>query len=130
MNQWDLLTADGGDRSGPRVLFSTPEARGLVVDLAKDQELGDHQVRERALVQVLRGSVMCTSGADNATCAEGTLVVFDPGEPHSVRALEPALLLVVLAPWPADGHYDAAEEEDPHELPVHATQPPRNAGAS
>ena len=41
--------------------------------------MGDHQVRERALVHVLRGSVTCTSGVDTATCAEGTLIVFEPG---------------------------------------------------
>lgn len=130
MQQWDLVAGDAGSRTGPRVLFSTPEARGVVVALAEGEELGDHQVRERALVQVLHGSVMCTSGAEAATCAEGTLIVFEPGERRSVRALQPARLLVVLAPWPAAGHYDAAEGEDPHELPVRATQPPRGAGLS
>jgi quercetin dioxygenase-like cupin family protein len=130
MQQWDLKAADAGGRTGPRVLFSTSEARGVVIGLAEGEELGDHQVRERALVHVLGGSVMCTSGVDTATCAEGTLVVFEPGESHSVRALQSTRLLVVLAPWPAPGHYDAAEGEDPHELPVHATQPPRSARPS
>jgi quercetin dioxygenase-like cupin family protein len=96
----------------PRVLFSTSEARCVVIDLAQEEEMGDHQVRERALVNVLRGSVSCASGVDTATRAEGTLILFEPGEPHSVRALLPTRLLVVLAPWPAPGHYDAAEGED------------------
>ncbi len=126
MQHWDLAAGNVGDRTGPQVLFSTSEARGIVIVLAEDEELGDHQVRERALIQVLRGSVTCTSGVDAAVCAEGTLIVFEPGEPHSVRALRPTRLLVVLAPWPAPGHYDDAEGEDPHELPVHATQPPRS----
>ena len=124
MQLWDLRAANDGDRKGPRVLFSTPEARGVVIDLAQDEELGDHQVRERALVQVLQGSVTCTSGPEAATCLEGALVVFEPGESHRVRALQPARLLLVLAPWPAPGHYDPAEGEDPHELPPNATQPP------
>ena len=126
MQHWDLTADNEGDRTGPQVLFSTSEARGIVIVLARDEELGDHQVRERALIQVLRGSVTCASGVDTAICAEGTLVVFEPGEPHSVRALQPTRLLVVLAPWPAPGHYDDTEGEDPHELPVHATQPPRS----
>jgi quercetin dioxygenase-like cupin family protein len=126
MQQWDLTAANEGDRTGPRVLFSTSEARGVVIDLAQDEEMGDHQVRERALLHVLRGSVTCTSGVDTATCAEGTLIVFEPGEPHFVRALQPTRLLLVLAPWPAPGHYDDAAGDDPHELPVHATQPPRS----
>lgn len=126
MQQWDLTAANAGTRTGPHVLFSTSEARGIVIALAPGEEMGDHQVRERALIHVLRGSVRCTSGVDTATCAEGTLIVFEPGEPHSVCALQPTRLLVVLAPWPAPGHYEAAEGEDPHELPVHATQPPRS----
>ncbi len=130
MQQWDLTAANAGGRTGPQVLFSTSEARGVVIALAQGEEMGDHQVRERALIHVLRGSVACTSGTDTAACAEGTLIVFEPGEPHSVRALQPTRLLVVLAPWPAPGHYHAAEGEDPHELPIHATQPPRSARPS
>ena len=130
MQHWDLTAANEGSRTGPRALFSTPEARGVVIDLAQDEEMGDHQVRERALVQVLRGSVTCTSGADTATCVEGTLIVFEPSEPHTLRALQPTRLLLVLAPWPAEGHYDDGEGDDPHELPVHATQPSVGDGPS
>lgn len=125
MQHWDLTAALDGDRTGPRVLFSTPEARGVVIDLAQDDELGDHQVRERALVHVLRGSVTCLSGADSVTCPAGSLVVFEPGESHSMRALLPTRLLLVLAPWPAPGHYDPTTDEDPHALPANATQLPR-----
>ena len=87
MQQWDLTEPNVGGRTGPRVLFSTSEARGVVIVLAQGEEMGDHQVRERALIQVLGGSVSCTSGAETATCAEGTLILFEPGEPHSVRGL-------------------------------------------
>lgn len=125
MQHWDLTATNEGARTGPRVLFSTSEARGVVIDLEQDEEMGDHQVRERALVQVLQGSVTCMSGASAATCAEGTLIVFEPGEPHSIRALQSTRLLLMLAPWPAPGHYDDPEAVDAHALPVHATQPPR-----
>ena len=130
MQQWDLTAVNEGSRTGPRVLFSSPEARGVVMDLGQDEEMGDHQVRERALVHVLGGSVTCTSGADTRTCMEGTLIVFEPGEPHTLRAMQPARLLLILAPWPAPGHYSDVEGDDPHELPVHATQPPVGDGPS
>lgn len=130
MQHWDLTAESEGSRTGPRVLFSTPEARGVVVDLARDEEMGDHQVRERALVHILQGSVACTSGTDTATCVEGTLTVFEPAEPHTLRALEPTRLLLILAPWPAEGHYDEAGGEDPHELPAHATQSPLDSRPS
>jgi quercetin dioxygenase-like cupin family protein len=124
MQHWDLTAANEGSRTGPRVLFSTSEARAVLMDLAQDEEMGDHQVRERALVLVLQGSVTCTSGADTATCVEGVLVVFEPGEAHTLRALQPTRLLLTLAPWPAEGHYHDAGDDDPHELPVNATQDP------
>jgi quercetin dioxygenase-like cupin family protein len=126
MQQWDLAAPNESERTGPRVLFSTSEARGVVIDLAPDEELGDHRVRERALVQVLEGSLACTSGGGTSTCAKGMLILFEPGETHSLRALEPARLLLVLAPWPAPEHYGLDEDEDPHELPMHATQEPRS----
>ena len=126
MQQWDLAAPNESDRTGPRVLFSTSEARGVVIDLAPDEELGDHRVRERAIVQVLHGSLACTSGAGTSTCAEATLIVFEPGETHSLRALEQTRLLLVLAPWPAPEHYGLDEDEDPHALPIHATQEPQS----
>lgn len=95
-----------------------------MIDLAENEVMSDHQVRERAVVQVVHGSVTCTSGADTAKCGAGTLIVFEPRETHSVCALQPTRLLLVLAPWPAPAHDDAAEGEDPHELPVNATEPP------
>jgi hypothetical protein len=123
MQQWDLTAVDERDRTGPRVLFSTAEARGVVIDLAENEVLRDHQVRERALVQVVYGNASVSSGTDTASCPADTLVVFEPSELHSVRALQPTRLLLLLAPWPAPGHYNAAEGEDPHELPINATEP-------
>ena len=124
MQRWDLTGTHESGRSGPRVLFSTPEARGVVVDLAAGEELGDHRVRERAMVLVVHGRIEVADGGAPATCPQGTLAVFDPGERHVVRAIEQTRLLLTLAPWPAPGHYEPDEREDPHELPAHATQPP------
>jgi quercetin dioxygenase-like cupin family protein len=124
MQRWDLNSIEDGSRRGPRVVFSTPEARAVVIDLEQDELMGDHRVRERAIVQVISGAARITSGADVAHCAAGSLIVFEPSETHSVHALEPTRLLLTLAPWPAPGHYDEGELEDPHELPAHATQPP------
>jgi len=37
------------------------------------------------------------------------MAVFDPGERHEVRARSDARLLLVLAPWPGDGHPGARD---------------------
>ena len=85
--------------------------------------MADHQVRERAVVEVVYGTATFKSGADSVTGGVGALIVFEPSETHSVTALEPTRLLLLLAPWPAPGHYDATEHENPHELPANATEP-------
>ena len=41
----------------PRVLFSSPECRLIALDLDAGEELADHHVRERAVVQVISGRV-------------------------------------------------------------------------
>ena len=123
MQHWDLTAANEQSRTGPRVLFSTSEARGVLIDLGENEVMADHQVRERAVVEVVAGEATFTSGADTVTAGAGALFVFEPSETHSVTALEPTRLLLLLAPWPAPGHYDATEHENPHELPANATEP-------
>jgi quercetin dioxygenase-like cupin family protein len=124
MQRWDLTAAQTSDRSGPRVLFSTPEARGVVIDLAPEEELGQHQVRERAVLLVVHGAIEVTGNGTAESCPQGTLVLFEPGEQHVVHAREQTRLLLTLSPWPAPDHYQTDEHEDPHRLPAHATQPP------
>jgi quercetin dioxygenase-like cupin family protein len=43
------------------------------------------------------------------TGGPGFFVVFDPGERHEVHARSDARLLLVLAPWPGDGHPGARD---------------------
>ena len=46
---------------------------------------------------------------ETVTGGPGLLAVFDPGERHEVRARSAARLLLVLAPWPGDGHPGARD---------------------
>jgi quercetin dioxygenase-like cupin family protein len=124
MKHWNLRTVDRPAGTGPQVLFSTPEVRGVIVELAPGEAMGEHGVRERAVISVVAGSAELTAGDETIACPEGTLILFEPGERHGVRALEQVRLLLLLAPWPAPDHYEAGEGEDPHELPAHATRPP------
>jgi quercetin dioxygenase-like cupin family protein len=118
---WDVLAADATGKTDPRVLFSTPEARMVMIDLAAGEQLGEHEVHERAIIHVARGAIELTSARGATPCAQGSVVLFEPGERRAVRAIEAARLLLTLAPWPGPGHYDPAETQDPHRLPAHAT---------
>lgn len=108
----------------PRVLFSSPECRLIALDLGAGEDLPDHHVRERAVVQVISGRVTIDSSGETVECEPGTLMTFDPGERHALRGLEDARLLLMLAPWPAAGHKAAAEEPEDQHLPANATAEP------
>ena len=41
---------------------------------------------------------------ENASGGAGLLAIFDPKERHEVQAVEDSRLLLVLSPWPGDGH--------------------------
>ena len=50
--------------------------------------MGNHHVRERAVVQVVSGCVAFEASGENVECAAGTLVTFAPGERHSVYEVQ------------------------------------------
>jgi quercetin dioxygenase-like cupin family protein len=107
----------------PQVLFSSPECRVVVIDLQGGEELGDHQVRERAVLEVIAGRISIQCSPETVECEAGTLATFDPGETHSVRALADARLLLMLAPWPAATGTEADIVRAQH-LPANALAEP------
>ena len=94
----------------PRVLFSSPECRAIALELESGETMGDHRVRERAVVQVVTGRVSIESSGETVECDAGTLLTFEPGERHTVHALANTRLLLILAPWPAPKHYTDGEQ--------------------
>ena len=54
---------------------------------------------------VLEGSVEITAGGESVRGEPGTMVRFEPNERHALRSEGGARVLLLLAPWPGDGHY-------------------------
>ena len=106
MQSWNLrdIDAPGGSRS-PVVLRSDDAARAVLVALEPGQELGEHQVKERALVAVVDGSVRVQAGGSSVEGGTGCCFYFDADERRSISTDEGARILLVLAPWPGEGHY-------------------------
>jgi quercetin dioxygenase-like cupin family protein len=125
VKRWHLPSIEADGKREPRVLFSRPECRAVLLDLNASDELGDHRLRESALVQVVSGRVSVTAGSGGMDCDAGTLVAFAPGETRSVRALEPSRILLLLAPWPGEGHFREGEDADPARMPANAAAPPQ-----
>jgi quercetin dioxygenase-like cupin family protein len=105
MEHWDLRALDVAPHQ-PRILHSARgEARSILLSLPAGEELQEHQVHERAYVVVIDGEVELAGNRGGP----GTAAVFEPNERHAVRATTDARLLIVLAPWPGDGHPGARD---------------------
>jgi quercetin dioxygenase-like cupin family protein len=105
MEHWDLKTVEVQPHQ-PKILHSARgEARSILISLPAGESLQEHQVHERAYVVVIDGEVEL----GGATGGPGLAAVFDPNERHAVTALKDARLLLVLAPWPGDGHPGARD---------------------
>jgi quercetin dioxygenase-like cupin family protein len=108
VQHWDLTSLDVQPHQ-PKVLHTEGEGRSIAIHLPAGEALQDHQVHERAHVVVVDGDVEIVQGDETIAGGAGLLAVFDPGERHEVRARSDARLLLVLAPWPGDGHPGARD---------------------
>jgi len=106
VDTWDINSLDVQPHH-PQVLRSDREARVIAINLPAGEQLQDHQVHERAYVVVIDGEVELGGTSSGA----GSAAVFDPNERHAVKATSDARLLLVLAPWPGDGHPGARDTQ-------------------
>jgi quercetin dioxygenase-like cupin family protein len=106
VQSWDLTEIEApGGTIDPAVLMTDDGARAIMLRLEAGQELSDHQVRERAWLVVVEGEAEIRSGDEVVRGGVGTLATFEPGERHAVSSASGARVLLLLAPWPGDGHY-------------------------
>ncbi len=104
MNNWELKALDLEPRL-PEILSSSDAARAIALDLAAGESLSDHEVHERTWLVVLGGEVeVQTSAGERVSGGAGLLVELAPGERHEVIASSQARLLLLLTPWPGNGH--------------------------
>jgi quercetin dioxygenase-like cupin family protein len=124
VERWHLPSITASGRREPRVLFSRPGCRAVLIDLNAGDELGEHRTHEHAVLQIVSGKLELGVGERTVECDAGTLVSFTRGETRSVRALESSRILLVLAPWPGEGHFREGEDADPERMPANAAAPP------
>jgi quercetin dioxygenase-like cupin family protein len=106
VQSWNLrdIPTPGGSRS-PVVLRSDDAARAVLISLEPGQALGEHQVKEHALVTVLDGAVRVEAGGESVDGGLGSCFYFDADERRSISSESGARILLVFAPWPGEGHY-------------------------
>jgi redox-sensitive bicupin YhaK (pirin superfamily) len=109
MEHWDLRSLDVEPHK-PQILHSSRgEARSIAIHLPAGEELQEHEVHERAYLVVVDGEIEVSDGNGRVSGGPGFAAVFDPHERRTVRARSDARLLLVLAPWPGDGHPGARD---------------------
>ena len=122
MQNWNLKTVEAEPHQ-PLILASGEDARTIVLALPAGESLQEHEVHERARVVVVDGEVeVSTAGGDSVAASAGHLFEFDPAERHTVAARSDARLLLVLSPWPGDGHPGAMTLEEKAEVRERAAE--------
>jgi quercetin dioxygenase-like cupin family protein len=122
MQSWDLKTLEAEPHQ-PQILASAEDARTILLHLPAGEELQEHEVHERARVVVIDGEVDVTTSSGEAVAAgAGHLLEFDPGERRTLAARSDARLLLILTPWPGDGHPGAMTLEQKAEARQRARQ--------
>ena len=81
-----------------RVLYKDPGVRIVVFAFDAGQELTEHTAAVPAVIQVVRGRLDLTLGADEVAAEPGGWIRMPANLPHSVRALEPSVMLLTMLP--------------------------------
>jgi quercetin dioxygenase-like cupin family protein len=103
MDTWDIASLDVQPHQ-PAVLRSDDETRVIAINLPAGEELKEHQVHERAWLVVAAGEIEVDQGGDTMSGGPGFLAHFEPAERREVRATSDSRLILLLSPWPGEGH--------------------------
>jgi quercetin dioxygenase-like cupin family protein len=104
MQTWDLTALDV-EVHQPEVLVSSQEGRAIAIQLPAGEALDEHQVHERAWLVVIDGQVEVVDlDGETVSGGAGLFAEFDPNERREVRATEDSRVLMILTPWPGEGH--------------------------
>jgi quercetin dioxygenase-like cupin family protein len=103
METWDIASLDV-EPHHPAVLRSDDEIRVIAINLPAGEELQEHQVHERAYLMVAGGEIEIEQGGQTVPGGPGFMAHFDPAERREVRAKSDARVVLLLSPWPGEGH--------------------------
>jgi quercetin dioxygenase-like cupin family protein len=103
VDSWDIPSLEL-EPHHPQVLRSDAETRAIAINLPAGEELQEHQVHERAYLLVADGEVEVEQDGETTSAGPGFVAHFAPNERREVRAKGDARIVLILAPWPGEGH--------------------------
>jgi redox-sensitive bicupin YhaK (pirin superfamily) len=103
METWDIASLNV-EPHHPVVLRSDDETRVIAINLPAGELLQEHQVHERAYLFVAGGEIEIEQRGETVSGGPGFLAHFDPAERLEVRATSDSVVVLLLSPWPGEGH--------------------------
>ena len=103
METWDVRALDI-EAHHPQVLRSDAETRAIAIHLPAGEQMAEHQVHERSYLVVVDGEISISQDGGSMSGGAGLLAHFAPNERRTIHAVSDARLILVLAPWPGEGH--------------------------
>jgi quercetin dioxygenase-like cupin family protein len=127
MRSWDLKSVEAPAHE-PQILSTDDDARAIVLSLPAGEELQEHEVHENARIVVVEGAIdVTTADGERVSASAGHLFEFEPQERHTVAAREDSRILLLLSPWPGEGHPGAMSLEQKAEARERAAE--QNSGS-
>ena len=103
MQSWDIRLMKVEPHK-PQILRSSAEARSIAINLPAGDELQDHRTHEAAYLIVADGEVEVSQDDSVTAAPTGFLAYFEANETRRVRATADARIVLILGPWPGEGH--------------------------
>lgn len=79
-----------------QTIYEDDLVKAILFNFAVGQELSEHTASKTALLYFVQGEAQLTLGKDANEAKPGTWVRLDPQLPHSIKALSPLVMLLVL----------------------------------
>lgn len=114
MRSWDLKGHEVRAHE-PQILSTAEDARSILIHLPAGEELQEHEVHENTRLLIVDGAVeVRTAEGEGLAAPAGHMLEFAPGERRTVVAADgaDARLLLLLSPWPGEGHPGAMSLEE------------------
>lgn len=103
MESWDVRSLEV-EAHQPQVLRSDDHSRAIAIDLPEGELLQEHQTHESGWLLVADGDVDVDHEDQTTAAGPGFLFHFDEDERREVRARSHARVVMILEPWPGEGH--------------------------
>ncbi|MEI8166167.1 MAG: cupin domain-containing protein [Chloroflexales bacterium] len=79
-----------------RTIFQDAQVKAILFGFAAGQELSEHTASTAAILHVVQGEARITLGTEVLAARPNTWVYMPPQLPHSIVALTPVVLLLLL----------------------------------